>query len=658
MKLTDLYSEAFANWVSGGNLIARDKLSLLGIKPLYDRYITHGYITKLWCIVGFPVHYDTNFTQAIRTEMFKICPTVKTVISTVNYPANVNPNSDIFKRQLKRAATGYTQYKEIFEGLSEDEQLTGSVEYDRNGRRSYVSADILNKIKDLYDSYTYVFDSATHNIEFTESYIFIQASALNKSDIRKYRKSLNKFMVGEGISFIELKGNINQYLNNYCPASYEHEPIKKISNVLLSQDNLAAITNYKSKGLVGDKGVLFATDWQTKLPFMLDFFHSGAAQVIMVLAKSGWGKTYIMFNAALGLMGYKETHCSAIDIKGNEWVKLLKLGIRGQVIDMDKGVFVNTLRLDNLEVTSEDCAEFFSLAVKDTVQFYKLVVNLLPSEGNEKDLEDILNAAVMKMYYKRGVVASNPQTFIKTSDMHYDEIVTIINSLESAASYTPEQKKLCAVIKTRCASFFLSESGKGSELLKEITVQDILDAPLTIYSFNKNSNALLDLLDSLRVFMVQTLDNRVAMIRKRKGLFTGVFYEELQRCINSPELIRYISSRVTGSRSDNLIIFLLLNAIETFSDEGLNHIKSNITSYIIGRVIDEDAEIIKKSFNCSDIADYIDCVNSEKTEFYRNCFAVKFDTGYKVDKAIIKACVSEEMSTIMATRDVITDEKT
>lgn len=660
MKLSELYSEYFANWISGGNLISKDRISLMGIKPLYDRFVTHESITKVWCITNIPVHYKNNLVQAIRTEMFTICPTVKTIVSMVNNPVEINPNSDIFTRQLKRTANTYLQYKDVFDNLREDEQLTGTVSYSNSGQRSYINSETLNRIKELYDSYTYVFEQSTQNVEFVESYIFIQASCKSRSEMRRYRKCLMKFLVGEHLGFVELKGNINQYLSNLCPASYEQEFVHKTSTVLLSQENLAAITNYKSKGLVGDQGVLMSIDWQTKLPFMWDFFHSGSAQVTMCNAKSGWGKTYMMFGLALGIMGYMDTHVSAIDIKGNEWSKLLDFKVKnssidGNIIDMDKGVFVNTLRLDDLNVSQEDCETFFKLAVQDTVEFYKLIINLQVTEGNVKDLEDILTSAVLKMYFKCNVVSNNRLTFKNTKNMQYTDLLPIIGSLESSASFTEDQKRLCKLIKTRCSSFFSEEFGDSSNLCNEITIQTILNSPLVIYSFNKNSNSRLSLLDSLRVFMVQVLDNRKAILRKKQGLFTAAFYEELQRCVHSSELIQYISSRVTGGRSDNLIIFLILNSISTFNVDDLRQIKSNITNYLIGRVNDDDLNMLINDFGCSDIADYLKLINSTTSEMYRNCFALKFDTGYKVDKAIIKSCVSDEMSSIMRTRDVVVD---
>lgn len=199
--------------------------------------------------------------------------------------------------------------------------------------------------------------------------------------------------------------------------------------------------------------------------------------------------------------------------------------------------------------------------------------------------------------------------------------------------------------------------GRYSEAFKnEVSVGEIINTPLTIYSFNKNAGTMLDNLDTIRVFMVQALDNRKTAIRKRQSLHTASFYEELQRSAQFGRLVDAISHRVTGSRSDNVTIFLLLNAISTFDNDAFNAIKSNITTVMAGKLDPEDINRLVENFGCYSIKNYLQEINSEDNERYRNCFAIQYDIGYKTDKALIKTIVPPDMSKQLSTRDVIIDE--
>ena len=158
MKLSDLYSEYIANWLSEGLLITRDKISLLGIRSLFDSYITNGWITKTWIISALPVHFDVNLTQAIRSEMHEAFPDVKTIVHMYNSPVNVSVNNENFRRQLKIAANQYNRYKEDYNGLSEDEKLTGLNVHVGGGYHLRIDKTTLLTYKASYDSFSYVFD--------------------------------------------------------------------------------------------------------------------------------------------------------------------------------------------------------------------------------------------------------------------------------------------------------------------------------------------------------------------------------------------------------------------------------------------------------------------------------------------------------------------
>ena len=259
MKLSELYTEYIANWLSSGLLIQRDKISLLGIRSSFDSYITNEWITKIWMITELPVHYDVNLTQAIRTEMHRKFPQVKTVVYMYNSPVKVNVNNEAFRRQFRMASGQYEKYAGLFKSLTDDEKLTGMSVPMGGGRKFNIDKATLLAHKATYDSYYYVYDTVIKGMEFTSTYYFVQASAKNRKILRKYQKALYATVKGtvsdfsakaDDIFMKEVHGSIDSYLRNYGPATYLQQKESKFNTLLLSDENKAALMPTKTKGLV------------------------------------------------------------------------------------------------------------------------------------------------------------------------------------------------------------------------------------------------------------------------------------------------------------------------------------------------------------------------------------------------------------------------
>ena len=644
-----MYAEHFANWITGGSLINRDKLSSIGLKIAYNKIITKKRITKAWCICSIPVTYSHNLSEGIRKEMFKVCPNVQTIIHTYNVPANVNVHNRVFTQYMSRSAAMFDEYAEYYTQMREDEKLTGkTVINEKTGRKMWVNTKQLMRIRDQKDSYTYVYKRVLSGCFFTETYYFVQASARTQRELEQYAKRLASILKSENIVFYEVKGTLYQYLSNYCPAAFKQNEVKRIAPMLFSEENLALQMPYRNKGLIGKNGILLGLEWQSKLPFMISFTESSAGQVVLLDGKTGCGKTYMAFNIAQGAIGYG-IHCSAIDIKGQEWSKMSAF-VDTKVISFDNNHpnFVNTLRLDDLRCTKENAREMYDNAVNGTVTILSIMTNLASNEGNITDLKNILTKSVIKVMSNNNVVADNPATFVRTKNLTYLDVINVVSELQGTNIYNDSQREVCNLIIMRCSSFLSDE--RYSEMMKnEITVQDILETPLVIYSFNKNVSGELDLFDSIRVFMVQFLDSKKHEIRKNQKLHTFAFYEELQRCVSFTTLMNYISSRVTGSRSSNVSVFLLMNAISALNDAAMSQIKSNITTKIIGKVNSEDIDVLVDKYDCKPIENYMKLIN--ESSYYNQCFAIMYDTGVHADKAIFKTILPDYMEREFRTRD-------
>lgn len=147
------------------------------------------------------------------------------------------------------------------------------------------------------------------------------------------------------------------------------------------------------------------------------------------------------------------------------------------------------------------------------------------------------------------------------------------------------------------------------------------------------------------------LDTKKQSIRKEQKLHTAAFYEELQRSNQFGKLVETISHAVTGSRSNNVMIFLLLNAVSVFNNNELNAIKSNITTKIVGKLEDGDIDLLVKEYGCKPIQKQLEKINDKSTNRWQNCFAILYDTGVDVDKAIYRTVVPQYMLEQFKTRD-------
>lgn len=655
MKLTELYSDYFANWISGGSFIKRDKISLIGLRSLFDRYLTNSWITKIWVITSLPVNFDINLTQDIRSEMYEAYPEIRTIVHMYNEPEQVKVHTDNYKRQLTRATTRYEQLANMYEELNSAEQMTGVSQYIGKGAQRFVfNKDTLNRAKEESDSYSYVYTKAKGGLGFTNTYYFIQASSKNTKSLLQYRKTLANLLGTYDITFHELHGNIGDYLECFCPGGYKKRDVPKIRSMLFSEENIAAFIPNKTLGLVGASGIEIGANMQSKFPFKLDFLNSGTAQVMLVYSRTGGGKTILCFNIALQLPGLG-VHFSAVDIKGNEWNKLQSfIPVKEIAFDGESPVFVNVGRLDDVPCNSKGQAlDFFNSAVRGIVNVFDIVVDLAPTEGNKADLYKILNAAAMKWYHSHEVIADNPDTFFRSSSFKYADIIETIQSLKNSQFYNKEQKKICDLIVLRASDFFLSEGRYSKAFKEELTVGEILDSPAIIYNFNKNSNEMLDTLDTLRVYMAQFLDGKKQSYRKSLGQHTVAFYEELSRCKQFGNLALDISHKVTGSRSNNVSIFLLLNSISVFQFEEFAPIKDNITTYFVGKVTNDNVNDLVEHFDCSIIKDYMLEIAEDKTGYLQNCFAVNYDTGLEQNKVICKTMLPKEILNKLKTRDTL-----
>lgn len=650
MKLRDIYGNFIAHWISDGQLVKRENISAVGIKAGYGRITTNKYIRKMFIVTSFPNHYDINLAEAIRAFSFRDFPSVKVFVTEHNTMKRVPIETDNFKRLRERAADKAMTYKQIMNSFSNEEQEVGKTV--RMNSRKYVFTNRRRQqLENEYQSYRYVTNHQSNGGFFNRTVYTIEVLCPNDRVMKAYKTFITNFLRGQGIGFKEIKQESSTFLENYGVASFPKDS-SSVRSMLLSDENLADNSIYRVKGLVGGSGIYLGVDVNTNLPLLVNFFESSAAQVSLIYGRTGSGKTYCAFNIAHSLMN-EGVHCSAIDIKGNEWTKLKPYC---NLLEISMGNvdsrFVNTMRLDDLNANDDNCQYYFNMAVSGTVQLLSLMVNLLPNEGNPMDLNNLLEQAVLKVYSDYGVKMDKPETFKNTETIKIQDVLPKLVALQTSTTFEGTDKaRLVKMVVDRCSIFLGVEGRNAAAFANEITIADIINHDMVVYAFDKNDSTL-DLLDTLRVFMVQYLDTKKQSIRKSLGLHTAAFYEELQRSDRVGDLLGYIKHSVTGSRSNNVLLFLLINNLADLDHGALESVKSSVTTKIIGKSNDNDVERLVNDYNCRHIKDDILRLREDG---YQHCFVIDFDTGKTIDTTIFKTILPPDIMESFRTKDLKED---
>lgn len=654
MKLLDIYSYILANWLNSGAFVNAGKMDATALKPEYNLIFTKGYAKQVFQVMGIkPINIDICFIDYIRDRMFEMHPDVETNIMVMEYPVHMDVNSEKFKRALNRADESYSTYREAFESQGAMARLTGKVYRLPNGARLKLSKEKLESLEQIQTSYTYLYSHVTGGGTVAQTKVFIELVAKDRRALKRAENDLYGVIGSANIGVQPVKAANKAYLLEMGPAVPAPKTLTKkfLPQLLFTDENTAAFSTYKSRGLVGGgkNALLMGMDFRSRLPFSIDIFKTASAQVFMLLGKTGSGKTYAAFQAALSALALGE-YVSAIDIKGREWSQL-EAAVRAKRITFDdmNPSFVNTLRLDDLDTTGGNANELFQTAVKGTVQLFMLTVNLQQNEGNYNDAEMVIREAVLKMYSLKNVDPGNPSSFAATKDMHYSDVLPVLESLQTTASYTEDQRRMVTLARARLNSYF-GDSGMFSDAFRnEISLGDVMESPFVIYEFNKNQNSMSDSLDVIRIFMVQFLDSKKKSMLKLRNHFLFCFYEELQRCESFGNLLEYICADVTGSRSNNAVIFLLLNSLKVLQGKSGQDIRSNITSIVTGSVEDNDIRIIREDFGRDWLANQLSLFSSRQ-QIYRNCFAAEVDTGAEQLQTVYKVMLPEDLSQAFKTR--------
>ena len=225
-------------------------------------------------VIGIkPINIDICFIDYIRDRMFEMHPDVEVNINVVEYPVRLEVNSEKFKRALNRADESYSTYREAFESQGAMARLTGKVYRLPNGARLKLSKEKLEALEQVQTSYTYLYSHVTGGGTVSLTKIFIELCAKDRRAIKRAENDLYGVMGSANVGIQPVKAANKAYLLEMGPAVPAAKTLTKkfLPQLLFSDENTAAFSSYKSRGLVGGGrgALLLGMDFRSRLPFPL-----------------------------------------------------------------------------------------------------------------------------------------------------------------------------------------------------------------------------------------------------------------------------------------------------------------------------------------------------------------------------------------------------
>lgn len=655
MKLKDFYSTYLANLISAGGLATRSKLSATAIKPAFNKILTQKSITYSWIVGEVPTNLSFNLTLVIRKSMKERFPTIKTIVSRHTKRVIVPVQSNVFKRRLSAAVNLYEDFKQVYEEkLNTSERALGKV-FRFGSRTIAVNKDVIAKHKAKADSFLYVNNAKRNGAGFYETYYVIQAHGEDLDELNRYNEALTEMLEGMGVTSYFIYGDISNFLKNFGPATAPVGDLKKFPSMLMSDENLSMITPTKTRGLFSSgTGVPFGMDIYSYLPAFVNLFRSSAAQVFLVSAIAGYGKSALIFMILLYLLT-DEVHINVVDMKGDEYRKLFPFMSSRIEIDMDTDTWVNTMRIDDLGIKDYDGGEAYKMAIASTVSIFKEATSITEKEGSAYDVESFLNFAVTKCYDTlSGFDVKDPDTYDLTKKLTFSMVIDNLRGL-AEGKYNDDQRKTLDLLIQRSMNEFKSEHLPAD---KEITLSQVLKVSYVVYSFNKSKSVGSRKRENVKVLMCSSLNKKKHYYRRKERKHTIEIYEEVQitdQVGDAGQLVKLIKDDVTIGRSDNVSVFLITNALSVLNDPEMKSVKSNLTGLIIGKISKDDQEILKTMNGGNDIIDDVEVISSNGGSKLKHCFAIRYDDGFESDNTVIKAIIPPEIEERIRQRDTMED---
>lgn len=641
-EIGSLYIHLLYNSITKGRKIKKEHLDGISLSVFYDKIITRQKYKSVINIIKLPRNFKGNVKSDIRDLCSLNYRDVEVNFLDYFTPLKIPKGNENLKNEFNRAVEDLNSYEEQFNNLNKAKKTNGAK---LKGKSGYYTLDkaLVENYRDKVESFDYAFNCKS---KFFLGYYHIEVVANEKDRLETCMIDIENYLIKNRIEHNILTGELSNYLSNFSPSGLR--TLQKTQSIaqIVSTENMASQITFYEKGVIESLGNYSGTDVNNNAPIFINFTISTDAQVILVSAITGGGKTYFVINQLQGHLCYYDRHVCIMDYKGFEYTPMLEK-YKGIEIKMKDG-FVNILDISKLVeelpgLPDKMYKTMFDEAIEGTVDLL-LEMSSVSNKESREDLRAYIKEAINKKYSSMGVRREDTYTYADSKGITYAHIVDMLLEFSRQPSVSVEDSKLLKLASKRMDEF--TDSSKSDLMQNEIDFAEVLKNRLVIFNFERNTkDAKFSVVDGLRIHMMRFIINKKTAYLKFLKMYLVVVYEELQRAgtESGNGIMSGLNSDVTGGRSDGKIIYMCANSLNFLlqKNEDAQAIAANIKTIALGYIESKEYLHFKELVNIEIIEKDVEKIMSDKQK-YEKCFAIKVDTGAVFDKYLVKVQLPTE----------------
>lgn len=459
--------------------------------------------------------------------------------------------------------------------------------------------------------------------------IMITVTGKRGEDFDETARAIENYARGIEIQLRRVLYNIPDILRFFSPFNHSSSKgIRESLPTMVLTDEIVARFSTFTQGTLGERGVYFGTDIYSKFPILKEVKpRVDTAENWLIVGETGSGKSYSIKDIVLQLLSLN-FNGTFMDIEGFEYIpigKFMSSESKVIVINMAEGSgnYFDPVEVFDLIGIEEIDKEALNMSVNFTLTTLRTLIGV--EYDRDTWMEVVVNDAVGETYRTAGIVNSDRTTWTKSKGLTLFDVYDKLFELKDEKFRTDEGYLQALSKAIALTGRYFEADGTRSEVFKtRVAVHDVITAKIVICSFGMAGKSP-DSVDATQLALMQLgaaqLSFQRSVFSKARGLFNFKVWEEFQRWGKFPNSENTIGVAVTGGRKLGDVNIIVTNDVAQILRDDKFGIISNLTSYMIGAVMDRDVRHeLAKRLSIPHMTDELDKISraAKLTESSRN----------------------------------------